>query len=123
MNDNQLIYEAYTAPGNAEGVTDELGNKFWFKNHKLHRVGGPAAVYVDGQQTWMQRGMIHREDGPAVINPTQEGISPWYLWDEPYEEMEAWAEAVLKMHHKPHDADAVAEFLRPILQKQTKEMI
>ena len=34
----------------------------------LHRNGGPAVIYDDGEEQWYQYGQRHREDGPAAIN-------------------------------------------------------
>lgn len=33
----------------------------------LHRLDGPAIVYVDGHTEWLIHGLRHRTDGPAVV--------------------------------------------------------
>jgi hypothetical protein len=46
---------------------DRWGNKFWKnKEGKLHRLDGPAILYVDGRKQWYKNGLRHRLDGPAV---------------------------------------------------------
>ena len=44
------------------------GDKFWFKNGKLHREDGPAMEYANGDKYWFKDGKRHREDGPAIEN-------------------------------------------------------
>ena len=55
-----LIPDMITAPvmGN--------GNKYWYKDGKLHREDGPAVIFKNGDQQWYKEGRLHREDGPAV---------------------------------------------------------
>jgi len=31
----------------------------------IHRVGGPAIEYCDGDEAWYENGLQHREDGPS----------------------------------------------------------
>lgn len=75
-------------------VVDNDGNKFWYKNDKLHRdddlpayIGNngmqewykngtldrdndkPSMVYPDGRQIWHKNGMRHRETGAAIVCP------------------------------------------------------
>lgn len=47
------------------------GSKFWFKDGKRHRIGGPAVEYEDREKFWCTKewwvdGGLHRIDGPAV---------------------------------------------------------
>jgi hypothetical protein len=58
---------------------------------------------------------LHRDDGPAV--ELANGDKEWWLHDRLYSTAEAWAAAVLKMHHKPHDDASVQDYLRIILTK------
>ncbi len=44
---------------------------------ELHRVGGPAVIWVDGYQEWYLHGKRHRIDGPAVTDG--HGYEAWYL--------------------------------------------
>jgi hypothetical protein len=45
----------------------EDGTKWWHKNGKLHREGGPAIEDATGEKEWRINGKKHRTDGPAVI--------------------------------------------------------
>jgi len=42
----------------------------------LHRVDGPAIIWMDGTELWYQHGKLHREDGPAVEHAN--GLHEWY---------------------------------------------
>ena len=37
--------------------------------NKLHRLDGPAIVYMDASAEWYFNDKLHREDGPAVEGP------------------------------------------------------
>jgi hypothetical protein len=41
----------------------------WTRGGDLHRVGGPAVIFLNGTQQWYRHGKLHRDDGPAVIHP------------------------------------------------------
>ena len=62
-----------------DGCSIEIPTKSlrWFKNNKLHRDGGPAAVYTDGTKHWFQNGKHHRIDGPA--REYANGEKYWYI--------------------------------------------
>lgn len=32
------------------------GSEFWYLNNKLHRVGGPACIWVSGREEWWIEG-------------------------------------------------------------------
>jgi hypothetical protein len=53
------------------------GDRFWYLNGKLHREGGPAIEHSDGTKSWYLNGKLHREDGPAFEHP--DGTKYWYL--------------------------------------------
>ena len=44
---------------------------------KLHRIGGPAAIFADGTEIWYQNGVLHRTDGPAVFDPQSLAEEYW----------------------------------------------
>lgn len=50
----------------------------------LHRLDGPAVIYVSGTQEWWVRGRKHREDGPALTRWT--GEARWHLDGMPHRE-------------------------------------
>jgi hypothetical protein len=60
---------------------DSEGNQFWYNDQgDLHREGGPAVIWKNGEQGWLRNGLFHREEGPALIKPN---ISySWYLNDK-----------------------------------------
>ena len=140
--DNQLIFEAYRdgftgVKTNADGtkawyVNGQFhridgpaieyadGTKHWYVNGKLHRIDGPAVEWPDGTKLWYINGQRHREDGPAIERAS--GTKHWFLNDKEFETPEEWAEAVLKMHNKPHDPRSVDNFLRPILAKSMDDL-
>ena len=52
----------------------------WYKNAEctiLHRIGGPAIEYADGDKLWYVDGNNHRADGPAVENA--DGYKAWCI--------------------------------------------
>jgi len=59
---------------------DDIGDKFWYVNNKLHRIDGPAYEGADGTKVWYQNGKRHRVDGPAVEYAS--GTKCWYLDDK-----------------------------------------
>jgi hypothetical protein len=61
-----------------EMKTDRYGNKYWYRNGKLHREDGPAVEYSDGHKEWWVNGKPHRENGPAI--KWCNGDKEWY-WD------------------------------------------
>lgn len=129
--DSQLIYETYndsTSNSYADGFTgvktDHYDGKHWYVNGLRHRDGSPALIHSDGETEWYQHGKLSREDGPAVEWPGNDQMEPmWYFDDKLYRTPELWAAAILSRYHKPYDTEAVNAYLRPILQKQTKDLI
>lgn len=49
----------------------------WPYHSKIHREGGPAIVYPNGDKRWYLDGICHREDGPAVEDAN--GTRVWLL--------------------------------------------
>jgi hypothetical protein len=58
---------------------DDLGNKIWCKDGKLHREEGPAVEEKNGRKVWLINDKLHREDGPAI--EYADGVLCWYLDD------------------------------------------
>jgi len=60
---------------------DEYGVKRWY-NAKgiIHRIGGPAIIWPDGEKHWYQNGKYHRTDGPAII--WDDGKEFWFINDK-----------------------------------------
>lgn len=67
-----------------------LKKQEWFKNHKLHRKGGPAKIEYNRNgkawsEAWHKDGQLHRNSGPAVITYHDNGSVKsefWYLNNE-----------------------------------------
>ena len=59
-------------------LINDTGNKFWFKNNKLHRNNDlPAIEYANGDKEWWKNGKHHRDgDLPAV--EFFNGSKEWY---------------------------------------------
>ena len=53
------------------------GNTFWYKDGNLHRENGPAIEYTSGSKFWYKNGLLHREGGPAI--ESSNGSKYWYL--------------------------------------------
>lgn len=105
QNDNQLIFEVYENSRSLIPTRMEIPN---------------GVAYVIGDN-WKHGGIWHREDGPAFIG--NDGALGWFCDDKLYETPSQWAKAVLIFQHKPSDPESVQEFLRPILAKQTSELL
>ena len=56
---------------------DNLGNKTYWRNDRLHREDGPAVDCADGEKGWWLNGKLHREDGPAV--ECLDGSKEWWI--------------------------------------------
>jgi hypothetical protein len=70
---------------------DDRGNKQWrLLNGALHRVGGPACEYANGDKSWYLDGDYHRVDGPAL--EWADDHIYWYLYDKHYT-FDDWLEA------------------------------
>jgi hypothetical protein len=54
------------------------GTCYYDEDGALHRVGGPAMIYSNGDKVWMYHGRCHRLDGPAVVMPSHQAYL-WYL--------------------------------------------
>jgi hypothetical protein len=72
---------------------DKYENKEWRnKSGKLHRVGGPAIEYVNGNKFWFQNGERHRIDGPAI--EYHYGDKDWYIRNKFYHNKEDFFNAL-----------------------------
>ena len=58
-------------------IEDNLGNKRWYVNDKLHREDGPAVEDAGGNKLWYLDGELHRTDGPAI--EYSDGYKGWYI--------------------------------------------
>jgi hypothetical protein len=60
------------------------GNSYYYLNHILHRVDGPAVTFANGTVQWYYNDKLHRVDGPAVTYGN--GSQYWYLHGVCYSE-------------------------------------
>ena len=97
------------------------GTKWWYLNNKLHREDGPAIELANGDKWWYVNGKLHRVDGPAI--ELANGDKEWWVNDILYNTPSDWAEAVLKLHNKPHDQKSIDRFLKPILSKGLNDLL
>jgi hypothetical protein len=58
------------------------GDKWWRLDGKIHREDGPAVELADGGKSWFLNDELHREDGPAVMR--EDGYELWYLNGKKY---------------------------------------
>lgn len=70
-NDEPQMVEKYDASA-----------KEWFRpsDGKLHRIGAPAVIWLDGTEVWYKDGVIHNDNGPAYT--TRDGEKNFYLFGE-----------------------------------------
>jgi hypothetical protein len=75
-----MIGSIITIIGGTEtvGSLEFQGRKYiqYTTGGKLHRIGGPAIEYEDGEYEWWLNGNRHRLDGPAVNRLS--GVKLWY---------------------------------------------
>lgn len=55
------------------------GDEEWWFDDKLHRVDGPAVKLIDGHESWCKNGLLHRLDGPAIIGNKNNGYKEWWI--------------------------------------------
>ena len=91
------------------------GNKVWYKHGMFHRIGGPAVEYYDGTKYWYVNGKEHRLDGPAI--DFSNGTKMWYINGKEYNDVAAWAKAVLEYQGKPASPDDVDAKVAQVMQQ------
>jgi len=61
--------------------TNKAGDKTWFENGVVHRVGLPAIVFADGSKDWIEHGDFHNVSGPARTFAKNNGKA-WFIRGE-----------------------------------------
>ena len=56
---------------------DFKGTKLWYKKGKLHKEGGPAVEFANGDKEWYKNGKYHITDGPA--REWADGGKEWWI--------------------------------------------
>jgi hypothetical protein len=65
---------------NGPAALDKGGTIFWYQNGKRHRINGPAVEWASESKSWYQNGKLHRTDGPAYEH--YDGSVEYYINDE-----------------------------------------
>ena len=70
-------------PAEEEYIT---GTNIWYKEGKIHRIGGPAIEYTDGSREWFVEGKMHRLDGPAaeMVDVPSRRKKEWWVEGKKY---------------------------------------
>jgi hypothetical protein len=59
-------------------TVDDYGTERWYnEQNQLHREGGPAVEYTNGDKSWFFNGKHHREGGPAI--EWADGTKKWFV--------------------------------------------
>ena len=67
-------------------IIDELGNKRWYVENKLHRDNDlPAVECTDGDRLWYVEGKLHRDNDLPAIEDSY-GDKYWYVDDKRHRE-------------------------------------
>ena len=76
--DNQFIKETSILPPKFTGIAEYIDSaKEWWFDGNIHRLDGPARVWLHGTKEWWIDGKRHRLDGPAVEWP--DGTKIWWI--------------------------------------------
>lgn len=63
--------------GGSGKFIDSTGISCWYQNGKMHRVGLPAIMHINGRISWVENGKKHRIGLPATI--TAGGDQLWHV--------------------------------------------
>jgi hypothetical protein len=75
-------------------ITYENGDILYFNTkNQLHRIGGPARIWLDDYQSYWVNDKLHRIGGPAAIKPDG---TQWYYVDGIEYTQEQYPQAVLQ---------------------------
>lgn len=88
-NVRHFINGAYGRENDLPAIEYIDGSRLWYKENPkrnagfgarqeiLHRMGGPAVIYANGDTYWMQDGELHRDDDlPAII---KFDVKKWFI--------------------------------------------
>jgi protein associated with RNAse G/E len=76
---NEPTIVEWSSPNKDKGIIEYRHYK-QDGSYILHREGGPAVEYTNGNKWWYRYGKHHREDGPAIEYAN--GDKQWFLEDE-----------------------------------------
>jgi len=74
----KLVYDSEwpTSKVYALDVLMDNGERHWYHNGVLHRVGAPSVLSVTRREWWLN-GERHNLDGPAIVN--SDGTHQWFV--------------------------------------------
>jgi hypothetical protein len=58
------------------------GDKYYYVNDRLHRIGRPAIEYANGDYEWYFNDTLHRDDGGPAISHTSREMESWWYHDK-----------------------------------------
>ena len=65
-----------------ECIIDDFGNKYWFnKSDQYHNEYGPAIIWKNGDTEWRINSKLHRLDGPAKVFVNEKHLNEWWIND------------------------------------------
>jgi len=91
LTEEEIAWSILTGQVCCAGLThDNREIRCWYgkDSFTLHRHGGPAIEYGNGDRFWFVNGKSHREDGPAIEYAN--GCRGWALNDKFMPEKEYW---------------------------------
>lgn len=94
------------------GGTDSERIEWRNKRFELHKIGGPAIIYINGDEEWFVNGNPHREDGPAIIRDGGKH-KEWWINGERHREngpalIDKYGNMAWLQHDKGHREDGPA---------------
>lgn len=137
MNDSAAIFETYIE--NTQQYDDCVpSDNFWidmYGDGQMYsdEVSQNPIMKINGatdSENWLInrasngyqiKQSLHREDGPAIIRT--DGRVTYCLNNSGYPDPQSWAKDVLISQRKPFRPSDIEKFLRPILAKQTTDLI
>ena len=79
------FWEIHNTPDKNGCYINEDGDKWYYKNNKVHRDGDlPAMEFSNGDKSWLRNGLRHRIGGPAI--EYSDGEKFWCLFGSHYSE-------------------------------------
>lgn len=63
-----------------ECIIDDFGNKYWFnQSDQYHNEHGPAIIWKNGDTEWLINSKLHRLDGPAKVFVNEKHLNEWWI--------------------------------------------
>ena len=97
------------------------GGERWFLKGVVHRVDGPASIWLDGTRSrfWYFNGKLHRTDGPAV--QWWSGTEEWWLNNHQLNKKEIRRFKYLQTCPKKKLLEYIGTIYAPIIERRLRE--